>query len=289
VSIGHYYPYGQEKPSATTNGTEKFTGYFRDAETGLDYAVNRYHSPGTGRFLTVDPSGRSVRPSNPGSWNRYAYVTGDPINHTDRKGTKVDCTAWDCDDPDDDYDYDPNCDEDGAICYQQNSGNSGAAASSLPTSPVSVVSPVPISTCAATQDTFCTEVGYKPPSTPSNTSPDDVFSQLSTLTPQPAAPGSSPIGSQGENGFTGLEPLMSLQDTIDLYSVTHFIAPFAMIGSGLAVAAVGGIATFAACAGGGVGCLLSPITAGVLVAGLALAAAGTDYLTTGTMYTPIKH
>jgi hypothetical protein len=27
-SIGKYYPYGQEKPSATTNGTEKFTGYF---------------------------------------------------------------------------------------------------------------------------------------------------------------------------------------------------------------------------------------------------------------------
>lgn len=25
-------------PSATTNGTEKFTGYFRDAESGNDYA-----------------------------------------------------------------------------------------------------------------------------------------------------------------------------------------------------------------------------------------------------------
>ena len=27
-SIGKYYPYGQEKPSATTNGTEKSTGCF---------------------------------------------------------------------------------------------------------------------------------------------------------------------------------------------------------------------------------------------------------------------
>ena len=49
-SIGKFYPYGQERPSPTTNGTEKFTGYFRDAETGNDYAINRYESPGTGQI-----------------------------------------------------------------------------------------------------------------------------------------------------------------------------------------------------------------------------------------------
>ena len=64
-SVGKYYPYGQEKPSATTNGTEKFAFYFRLSETGFDYADQRYHNPGTGRFLTPDPyralstSGRS--------------------------------------------------------------------------------------------------------------------------------------------------------------------------------------------------------------------------------------
>src|ERR1700678_2138822 len=81
-SIGKYYPYGQEKPSATTNGTEKFTGYFRDAETGLDYAKNRYHNPGTGRFLTADQyiSATASNPQDPGSWNRYAYTRGDPVN-----------------------------------------------------------------------------------------------------------------------------------------------------------------------------------------------------------------
>jgi RHS repeat-associated protein len=85
-SIGKYYPYGQERPSATTNGTEKFTGYLRDAETGLDYAGNRYHQPGTGRFLTPDPYTASAGPSNPGSWNRYAYVGGDPIKYIDPSG-----------------------------------------------------------------------------------------------------------------------------------------------------------------------------------------------------------
>ena len=83
-SIGQYYPYGQEKPSATQNGTEKFTGYFRDSETGLDYAVNRYHNPGTGRFLTADAV--NPRLNDPGSLNLYAYVGGDPVNRVDPQG-----------------------------------------------------------------------------------------------------------------------------------------------------------------------------------------------------------
>ena len=85
-SIGKFYPWGQEKPSATTNGTEKFAGYFRDAETGLDYAVNRYHQPGMGRFLSADPYMASGGPSDPGSWNRYSYVEGDPVNFKDPTG-----------------------------------------------------------------------------------------------------------------------------------------------------------------------------------------------------------
>ena len=85
---GKYYPYGQERPSATTNGTEKFTGYMRDAETGLDYADQRFHSPGTGRFLTSDlwPSGAPNAVTLPDNWNRYGYVGGDPIDRTDPTG-----------------------------------------------------------------------------------------------------------------------------------------------------------------------------------------------------------
>jgi len=104
-SIGKYYPYGQEKPSATTNGTEKFTGYFRDSETGFDYADQRYHNPGTGRFLTPDPYPYSASITNPGTWNKYAYTHFDPINHTDRNGLSDSCTDGDCDessDPGDD-------------------------------------------------------------------------------------------------------------------------------------------------------------------------------------------
>jgi RHS repeat-associated protein len=73
-----YFPFGQEKPSATANNVEKFTGYYRDAETGLDYADQRYHNPGTGRFLTADPIGDGL--------NWYAYADGDPINVVDPTG-----------------------------------------------------------------------------------------------------------------------------------------------------------------------------------------------------------
>jgi RHS repeat-associated protein len=84
-SIGKFYPYGTERPSATMNDTEKFTGYFRDGSTGLDYADQRYHQPGTGRFVTPDAA-PSASASDPGSWNRYAYVGGDPVNSVDPSG-----------------------------------------------------------------------------------------------------------------------------------------------------------------------------------------------------------
>jgi RHS repeat-associated protein len=69
-SIGKFYPYGVERPSATGNDKEKFTGYYRDASTGLDYADQRYHQPGVGRFMTPDRmQGNSA---DPGAWNNTA-------------------------------------------------------------------------------------------------------------------------------------------------------------------------------------------------------------------------
>ena len=65
---------------------EKFATYYRDGATGLDYAVNRYYDPGTGRFLTADPSGLNQDLSDPASWNAYAYTEGDPINFNDPDG-----------------------------------------------------------------------------------------------------------------------------------------------------------------------------------------------------------
>jgi hypothetical protein len=47
---------------------------------------NRYYSNIGRRFMTPDPSRSSGGPSNPQSWNRYAYVSGDPVNFRDPRG-----------------------------------------------------------------------------------------------------------------------------------------------------------------------------------------------------------
>jgi RHS repeat-associated protein len=67
--------YGVERPSAA-NGTEKFTRYLRDAETGLNYADQKHESQGTGRFMTPDRIAGNA--ADPGGWNRYAYAGSDP-------------------------------------------------------------------------------------------------------------------------------------------------------------------------------------------------------------------
>lgn len=64
------YPFGQERPSATSNDEQKFGTYYRDAESGLDYAMNRYHASGTGRFLSPDPYMASENRENRDRENR---------------------------------------------------------------------------------------------------------------------------------------------------------------------------------------------------------------------------
>ena len=81
-----FYPYGEEAGTATANDRTKFGTYTRDSFTGLDYADQRFYASSYGRFNTADPYRASGGASDPGSWNRYAYVGGDPINWFDPIG-----------------------------------------------------------------------------------------------------------------------------------------------------------------------------------------------------------
>ena len=85
-SLGKYYPYGEERGTITANDQEKFATYTRDSATGLDYANQRYYSNTQARFMSPDPYRASGGLGDPGSWNRYAYVGGDPINRYDPSG-----------------------------------------------------------------------------------------------------------------------------------------------------------------------------------------------------------
>jgi RHS repeat-associated protein len=110
-STSHYYPYGEEITS-TNNDTYKFAQLYRDSDSGLDYAKNRYYVSNIGRFLTPDRLHISPTPAAPQSWSRYSYGNSDPVNWID-PGGKWGCSlALDdpCDgpcDPSEEYCPDP--------------------------------------------------------------------------------------------------------------------------------------------------------------------------------------
>ena len=91
-------PYGKltYEWSATPNqNTKKFTGYERDAGSGLDYAQARMYASEWGRFLSPDPlPWKKIRLKRPRSLNRYSYVEGNPVNFTDPSG--LDCFETGC-------------------------------------------------------------------------------------------------------------------------------------------------------------------------------------------------
>jgi RHS repeat-associated protein len=78
-----YLPYGEQIAGGSFT-SRKYTGYERDAESGLDYASARYYNPTLGRFVSVDPArGNSADPQ---SFNRYAYVGNAPCSQVDPTG-----------------------------------------------------------------------------------------------------------------------------------------------------------------------------------------------------------
>jgi RHS repeat-associated protein len=86
-----YYPWGEAR-GTNPQDTWNYATYWQDSATGLDYADQRYYGNVQGRFMTPDPYQASGNPSNPQSWNRYAYTRGDPVNRFDPSGTD-DCPA----------------------------------------------------------------------------------------------------------------------------------------------------------------------------------------------------
>ena len=92
-----YLPFGEEIFAGTGGRTsaqgyvsdsvrQKFTGYERDSETGLEYAQARYYASMQGRFTSLDPTLESAKLELPQSWNRYTYVLNNPLYYIDPDG-----------------------------------------------------------------------------------------------------------------------------------------------------------------------------------------------------------
>ncbi len=81
-------PYGDMQTCTNTDQSPlHFTGNERDPETNLDHTDFRQYSSTIGRWTTPDPGGLAVvDPTNPQSWNRYAYVLNNPLAYVDPTG-----------------------------------------------------------------------------------------------------------------------------------------------------------------------------------------------------------
>ena len=91
-----YYRFGGERvTSSTVTDSFRFGGMEWDPEDGLNHTLYRKFSPALGRWEAPDP----VRgdPSNPQSWNQYAYVINNPTSFVDPlglgPGDQMDCTV----------------------------------------------------------------------------------------------------------------------------------------------------------------------------------------------------
>jgi RHS repeat-associated protein len=98
MNLHDYLPFGEEIPVSGIRTTaqgypppddkihQKFTGYEKDTETGLDYAQARYYANVQGRFTCPDTYMPSADLKEPQSWNRYTYALNNPLRYNDPSG-----------------------------------------------------------------------------------------------------------------------------------------------------------------------------------------------------------
>ncbi len=106
ISRRDFLPFGQEIPNNEKPGhssslrisalgysaddvRQKFTGYQKDEESGLDFAEARMYNNRHARFTAVDPLLASGKSANPQTFNRYVYVMNSPLNFTDPTGLQI--------------------------------------------------------------------------------------------------------------------------------------------------------------------------------------------------------
>jgi RHS repeat-associated protein len=85
-----YAPFGEPYAQSGTSDLS-FTGMNQDTVSGLyDFPAREYSIQG--RWPSPDPAGlAAVDPTDPQSWNRYAYVLNNPMNSVDPSGLAVGC------------------------------------------------------------------------------------------------------------------------------------------------------------------------------------------------------
>lgn len=103
-----FEPFGEEINANVGQRTAQGYGVFdatrqqyalteRDGETGLDHTWWRKYDAEAGRWTTPDPYLGSMNIGDPQSFNRYSYVTNDPVNFVDPSGLNAEAGGgWSC-------------------------------------------------------------------------------------------------------------------------------------------------------------------------------------------------
>ena len=87
-----YAPFG-EQYAASGTADASYTGQNSDTTSSLYDFTFREHSPSQGRWTVPDPLGTgAVDPTNPQTWNRYAYVNNNPLAFIDPLGLAYTCS-----------------------------------------------------------------------------------------------------------------------------------------------------------------------------------------------------
>ncbi len=94
-----FAPFGEDYNGSGTSAELNFTNQRQDLVAGTYDFLAREYNPKQGRWISSDPAGMAVvDPSNPQSWNRYAYVLGSPLSLIDPLGLEdaAPCDADQC-------------------------------------------------------------------------------------------------------------------------------------------------------------------------------------------------
>ena len=82
--VTQYKPFGQEYATSGSYASLKYTGQWRDSNTGLYYLYRRFYDPDLGRFLSPDPILGHL--TVPQSLDRYLYTVNNPLRYVDPTG-----------------------------------------------------------------------------------------------------------------------------------------------------------------------------------------------------------
>jgi RHS repeat-associated protein len=85
------FPFGEDALTSGSYTEEDHFASYRGAgdSVAIDYARHRSYAPTLGTFTSPDPYEASGGLESPASWNRFAYVEGDPIGLNDPNGLEA--------------------------------------------------------------------------------------------------------------------------------------------------------------------------------------------------------